>query len=384
MAKKNTYSLASQVELVKSGNDFFEKAYAIIGNSKHIIYLQTYIFSDDETGMEAIGQLTEAVKRGVEVYLLVDAFGSHELKSSTIQLIKENGINFRTYSPLLSGYHIRFGRRLHHKILVSDETEALIGGINFDNNYHLTGKDSPWLDYAVYASGNICDEISIMCRHLWSGKGYFRRKKINLSPLTTQNNHHSVSVKLDQNDWLYGKKGVSRSLINSIRHARSSVTIMASYFLPGGKMRRALKIAAKRNVTIKIILPGVSDIRLVQYAIEYWYTWLLRNNIEIYEWNKTVLHGKLMTTDNDWVSIGSYNINHLSYYSSIETNLEIKDKAFCSQVKTELENVIHNCHKITTDENKKRMKPLEKLLYWSSFQIVRFLFTLQFKLLSKE
>lgn len=384
MTKKNTYTLASRVELVKSGNDFFEKAYHIIRNSKYKIHLQTYIFADDETGLEAIEHLSEAVKRGVEVYLLVDAFGSHELKSGTIQLIKKNGIHFRTYSPLFSGYHIRFGRRLHHKILVSDETEALIGGINFDNNYHLQGKDSPWLDYAVYVSGNICKEISIMCLRLWSGKGYFRRKKIKIGPPDLQNNHHAISVKLDQNDWLYGKKGVSRSLVNSIIHARSSVIIMASYFLPGGKMRRALKNTAKRSIPIKIILPGLSDIRLIRYAIEYWYSWLLRNNIEIYEWNKTILHGKLMTVDNDWASIGSYNINHLSHYSSIETNLEIKNEEFCTKVKIELENVLHECRRVTADDNRKRMNLLEKFLYWSSFQFVRFLFSLQFKLLSKE
>src|SRR5580658_8028930 len=101
MARKNSYSLASDVELVNSGDDFFERAYAIVRKSKHKIHLQTYIFADDSTGLETIKLLSEAVKRGVEVYLLIDAFGSHELKSKTIRTIKESGIHFRTYSPLL-------------------------------------------------------------------------------------------------------------------------------------------------------------------------------------------------------------------------------------------------------------------------------------------
>jgi cardiolipin synthase len=381
---KNSYNLASCVELVKSGNDFFERAYKIIDNSKQTIYLQTYIFADDRTGQEAIKHLEKAVKRGVEVYLLIDAFGSHELKSHTIKAIKKSGIHFRTYSPLISGYRIRFGRRLHHKILVSDEQEALIGGINFDNNYHLHGKDSPWLDYAVYVSGNVCEEISIMCKRLWSGRGYFRRKKkINLLP-DPQINHHDIPVKLDQNDWLYGKKGVSKSLNNSIRHAHSSVIIMASYFLPGHKMRKSIVNAARRNVKVKIILPGISDVKLIKYATKYWYAWLLRNNIEIYEWNKTILHGKLMAIDNNWVSIGSYNINHLSHFSSIETNLEVKDETFCNTVKLELEQVMEQCHELTHLGKKKRKNPFEMFLWWSSFQFVRFLFSLQFAILSKE
>jgi len=385
MIKKTTYNSASHVELVKSGNDFFEKAYDIIHNSKHTIHLQTYIFADDSTGLETIKHLSAAVKRGVEVFLLVDAFGSHELKSHTIKIIKESGIHFRTYSPLLIGYHIRFGRRLHHKILVSDEQEALVGGINFDNNYHLTGKDTPWLDYAIYLKGTVCEEISVMCLRLWSGKGYFRRrKKFRKVHADAQKSQHPISVKLQQNDWLYGKKRISRGINNSIRHAHSSVTIVASYFLPGRKIRRSLKNASRRNVKVKIILPGRSDVKLVKYAIGYWYAWLLRNNIELYEWNKTILHGKLITVDDDWVSIGSYNINHLSHFSSIETNIDIKDAAFCHKVKLELKDVMNGCDIITSAEKGKRIGAFTKFLYWSSFQFVRFLFSLQFAILSKE
>ena len=385
MKKTPSYNLASHVELLKSGNDFFEKAYEIIRKSKHNIHLQTYIFADDSTGQEAINHLTEAVKRKVEVHLLVDAFGSHELKSGTIEIIKKSGIHFRTFSPLLTGKGIRFGRRLHHKILISDGKEAIIGGINFDDNYHLKGKDSPWLDYAVYVSGNIGDDISTMCERLWLGKGYFRGRKntIKAKP-DSHGSHQHIHVKLQQNDWLYRKRGISTGLIKSIRGAKSSVTIVASYFLPGNRMRTAIKNASKRNVKVKIILPGVGDVKLVKYAISYWYAWLLRNNIELYEWNKTILHGKLMVVDNDWASIGSYNINHLSHFSSIETNLEVKDKEFCSKIKAELEDVMNHCKRITPKVNKKRANPFEMFLWWSSFKFVRFLFLLQFKILSKE
>ncbi len=385
MTKKISYSRASRVELVKSGNDFFQRAEQIIGNSKHKIHLQTYIFSDDSTGMHTIKLLSAAVKRGVKVCLLIDAFGSHELKDETIKLIEKSGIHFRRYSPLLSGLKLHFGRRLHHKILIADEKVALIGGINIDDKYHLEGKDSPWLDYAVYVTGNICDEISKMCERLWSRKGYLRRrKKISKSLINSENTVSDIVVKLQQNDWLYGKKGISRSINNSIRHAKSSVTLVGSYFLPGNRMRRSLKNASKRNVKVKIILAGLSDVKVVKYATAYWYAWLLRNNIELYEWNKTILHGKMIQVDDDWVSIGSYNINHLSHYGSIETNLDVKDKTFGNSVKSELESVMSQCKILTHDENKKRANPVQMFLWWSSFQTVRFLFWLQFAILSKE
>lgn len=384
MAKKNPYESATQVDLVKSGNDFFERAYRIIRNSKHKIHLQTYIFSDDSTGLETIKHLTEAVKRGVKVYLLIDAFGSHELKSATIQTIKNNGIHFRAYSPLLTSLRPHFGRRLHHKILIGDDKDALIGGINFDDKYHLAGQGSPWLDYAVFVTGNISEEITKMCERLWSGKGYFRRKKRNAAIQSPIPHNHPITVKLQQNDWLYGKKGISRSINNSIRHANVSATLLASYFLPGGRMRRSLKNASKRNVKVKIILAGLSDVKIVKYATSYWYAWLLRNNIELYEWNKTILHGKIVLVDNNWVSIGSYNINHLSHYSSIETNLEVKDEPFSKIVKAELDDVMSQCKRITSNDNWKRANPIKMFLWWSSFQLVRFLFWFQFAILSKE
>ncbi len=381
MKKKTSYNFASEVEFVNSGDDFFERANKIIRNSLHKIHLQTYIFSDDSTGLETIKLLTGAVERGVEVNLLIDAFGSHELKSETIETIKECGINFRMHSPLFKGIKLHFGRRLHHKILIADGKEALIGGINFDDKYRLKGADTPWLDFAVYVKGNICDDISDMCERLWSKKGYFRRnKKASKAPTKPQ----GILVKLQQNDWLYRRKGISTSIINALRSAQSSVTLVESYFLPGTRTRVALKNASKRNVKVRVILPGVSDVKVVKNATSYWYAWLLRNNIEIYEWNKTILHGKLIVVDNDWVSIGSYNINHLSHFSSIETNVEVKDKDFRTKVSWELDRIIQSSKKISNVENEKRANPLQMFLWWSSFQFVRFMFRFQYAILSKE
>jgi cardiolipin synthase A/B len=379
--KGKPYSSATQAELVKSGTDFFRRAAELIHKATQKIQLQTYILSDDETGREIIHGLIAASARGVEVYVLADAFGSHELKRETIELLGQKGIHFRTYSPLFVHYKLRFGRRFHHKILVTDRSEALIGGINMDNHYHLPGKDSPWLDYAVYLNGEVCTEVDTMCTRLWSKKGYFRITKKDSNKV---GNKHLIQVRLEQNDWLYRKRGVSSGLINAVRKAEDSVTIVASYFLPGSRMRSALKNAAKRGVHITLILPGISDVELVKNAMSYWYAWLLRNHIELYEWNETILHGKLMAVDTDWVSIGSYNINHLSHFSSIETNVEIKNVTFSRQVREELNEIKNKCYKVTPDENRKRANPMQMFIWWSSFKLVRFLFWLQFRILSKE
>jgi cardiolipin synthase len=378
-------SSANELKLVKSGNDFFKRAVDIIHRSHKSIHFQTYIFIDDHTGKMVLQALEQAAKRGVKVFLLVDAFGSYDLSHHAIVEMKKHGIHFRFFSPIIHKHHISFGRRLHHKIVLGDNKEALIGGINVEDKYHIDGPGTPWLDYAVYVKGNVCKQIAYICEVLWKGQAYKMKKRKFFHVLDTlAEEEENIPVIVRQNDWLFKKEGISLSLRKAIRHSHSSITLMASYFLPGGRIRKLLRKASDRNVKIKVIFQGLSDVTLAKKATTYLYAWMLRNNIEIYEWDNTILHGKMTLVDDKWASIGSYNINHLSDYSSIETNLEIHDSAFCETVKKELDNVISHCHRITDSEYHEQMNVWQQFTCWFAFYFTRFLFRLQYVLVSKE
>lgn len=375
---------ADKINLVISGNDYFKRALDIINSSKQKLCLQTYIFTDDSTGKTVIGALQNAIARGVKVQVLVDAFGSFAMSNEAVHTMENSGIEFRKFSPLFVNHRIRFGRRLHHKILIADEREALIGGINIEDKYHIHKEhNTPWLDYAVYITGPVCQYIDYICENTWKGKFYGARMHRHVN-----HNHHEngkgIMVRIRQNDWVQKKEGISRSLRSSLFHAHESITIIGSYFLPGTRIRRLLKRASGKGVKIKLVLQGTSDVTLVQKASTWWYAWLLRNNIEIYEWNKTVLHGKMVLVDDKWASVGSYNINHLSDYGSIETNVDVHDHAFCNTVKEEMQRVMDSSHRVTTSEYHHKMNPLQQFSCWISFHLVRFLFGLQFALLAKE
>lgn len=374
---------AEKLELVRSGDDYFTRALDIIQRCKHKLHLQIYIFTDDSTGNAVIKALQDAVARGVKAYVVVDAFGSNALSGEAIHAMEKGGIEFRKFSPLFVNHRIRFGRRLHHKILVSDEQEALIGGINIEDKYHLKkGENTPWLDYAVYIKGPICEYVSYLCENTWKGKFY--GAKMNHTRSHLQEHKKGIAVRIRQNDWVQKKEGISRSLRTALKNSHESATIIGSYFLPGRRIRKLLKMASARGVKVRLILQGVSDVSLVRKASIWWYAWLLRNKIEIYEWGQTVLHGKIMLVDNNWASIGSYNINHLSDYDSIETNVDTHDPVFCNTVKTEMERVINASHKVTSSEYHHKMNPLQQFSCWLSFRIIRILFGLQSILLSKE
>lgn len=383
---RQNLSSATELTLVRSGNDFFKRAVDIIHRSHKSLYFQTYIFIDDHTGKMIINALEQAAKRGVKVFLLVDAFGSNDLSNHAIEEMQKKGVHFRKFSPLIHKHHISFGRRLHHKVILSDNSEALIGGINVEDKYHIEGPETPWLDYAVYIKGNVCWQIAHICEVLWKGHAYKlkKRKFFHLVDSIPKKEEENIPVIVRQNDWLFKKEGISLSLRNAVRHSHSSITLIASYFLPGRRIRKLLRKASDRNVKIKIVLQGLSDVALTKKATTYWYAWMLRNNIEIYEWDKTILHGKMTLVDDKWASIGSYNINHLSDYSSIETNLEVHDAAFCKTVKQEMEDVIKQCHKVTYSEYRDNMGIWQQFSCWAAFYFTRFLFRLQYALVSKE
>ena len=168
-----------------------------------------------------------------------------------------------------------------------------------------------------------------------------------------------------------------------LRHASSHLIIMSPYFLPGNELRKQMARAAKRGVKIKVILSGVSDVAIVKWAERYVYQWLLRNRIEIHEYQKNVLHGKMATYDNLWTPIGSYNVNNLSAYASIELNLDVANSDFAKTADRELEKIIaDDCVQITEEDYKKRNGFFRRMIHFLSYESLRlvlFLTTFYFK-----
>lgn len=356
------------LELVYSGKDYFSRLEQIIKNAKYEIHLQFYIFKNDATGAKIIEKLKEAAARHVKVYLLLDGFGSFSFPKEIEEELRESGVKFRYFSPFFSANSFYIGRRLHHKIVVADAHVILIGGINIANKYHgKPGKD-PWLDYAVQIDDPIiAKKLQLLCRDLFFKKRYFFKKKIE----TALNTKEKTIVSIIQNDWLKSKNEIYDAYINSFSTAKKEIVIVGSYFLPGRRMNIALKKAAKKKVKIKLILSGISDVTLSKRATYHIYAALLDNNIELYEWNKTVLHGKAAVVDGCWTTIGSFNLNNLSSYGSLEMNVEIKSTAFSSTYLGHLNEVIAKCQRITPESLKKRKNISSSFINWLSYWTAR-------------
>ena len=157
-----------------------------------------------------------------------------------------------------------------------------------------------------------------------------------------------------------------------LRNANTHITIMCSYFLPGTIIRKLLRQASARGVKIKVIVAGQSDVKIAKAAERWMYDWLLRHKIELYEYQPNVLHAKVAVCDGKLCSIGSYNINDISAYASIELNIDVLDKEFATKLEAILEQIIKSdCTSISKEKHIQTKNVFKQLYRWCSYKIFR-------------
>lgn len=361
------------------GKDYFDLLEELINESKRCIHLQTYVIDPDETGHRIFNALKRAAQRGVKVYVLCDGYAT-KLPDEWLEDIRNSGISFRYFEPLFSSEKFYFGRRLHHKVFVADEFHSLVGGMNIANRYNDINGIRGWFDLAIYTQGQTSALLHEVCNRLWKRSERklqlpFVQKKIIFRNTPSES---LIPVRIRRNDWIRGRIQITQSYAEFITKAEKSILIISSYFIPGRVFRMRLAAASKRGVKIRVMLAGISDVKMAKFAERYLYDWLLRHNITIYEYQPTVLHAKSAVFDSAVVTLGSYNLNNLSALASIELNLDIQDQQFACRFENEMERIILNdCRQITSDEFA-RIGFFTKMRYWFAYIFLRtvlFMFT---------
>lgn len=290
-----------------------------------------YLIGDDLTGHLFLQKLKAAALRGVAVFLLIDAYASSWIKGKTeLELVKA-GIVVKRFSRFSRFKSFYIGRRLHNKLIFIDHVQMSIGGINIADRYSGKAGGGAWLDYAVWIHLDAVRYFEAEASILWNRK---TRKLLGISG-------HKAMLRADhkvrflQNDWLRGKRQISFAYHEAIRNCQREALVLAAYFLPSVKMLRAFKQKAVDGVTVRLLLSGVSDVWMMRSAMKYEYPDLISAGVQIYERANGIVHGKVAVMD-ERVLIGSYNLNALSDFASIESNVEIIDAAFAGEVKRQL------------------------------------------------
>jgi cardiolipin synthase len=269
-------------------------------------------------------------------------------------------------------------------LLIDGET-AIIAGMNIADRYHGKASVKEWLDFAILIKGPECAHVLFILKRLWN-RAFISRKD-----RSRETAHHlvvyaeNVKVKVLQNNWYRNKIEILKSYRSALKHAQSRMTIFASYFLPGRNERRLLRNASHRGVDIRIVLSAKSDEPVFKRATNFLYDFILRNNITIYEYLPSNLHAKVATVDGNWSTIGSYNMNHLSDYGSVEMNADILDNQFTEKFEGLLQEIIEkDCRQVTFDEYIRRKTWLFQITGWFSYQMIRIMMRLMFALAAKR
>ncbi len=345
----DTFNLTQDnyASLFYEGSQYYESYLTAIRQAKKTIHLQTYIFQMDEFGSEVHAALIEAALKGVKIYLLIDSVGSRLFEQLAEEQLINAGVFFQRFNGIQFKWMYHWGRRLHHKILICDQEFCFVGGINVVSGYDKR-TFVPQLDFAILLKGPIIKKIISYCQDLFA-KNY--KTPIYFEELPKfRKNKKGVQVKLLINDWAVRRKQITNHYSFVTRNAQKEITIINSYFFPRRSFMKQLTDAAKRGVRVRLILPKYSDWPSYILASEYLYDYFLKNGVEIYQWKKSILHGKLAVIDNYFSTIGSFNLNYTSYQQNLELNISIYSDIFASFLNQDIESLIQSgCSRLDSE-----------------------------------
>jgi cardiolipin synthase len=319
---------SSSFRWLRTGDEAFAAMLAAMDEACREIRLETYIFAASPLGETFRAALIRAAQRGVKVQVLVDAFGSVMLSADFWQPLVAAGGEFRWFNPLsLRRFHFRD----HRKLLACDEGSAFVGGFNIAPEYEGDGVSRGWFDLGLELRGPMVRELNAAFDQMFA-RAAFRHKP--LTPLRKSAARRRVELP-DATLLLSGpgrgfnfSKRVPRTDLERAR----SVQIIAAYFLPTWRLRRALARVAQRGGRVQLILAGQSDVPISQLASRCLYTRLLRAGVEIYEYGPQILHAKLYLID-DVVYAGSANLDIRSLQINYELMVRVTEPATVAEAR---------------------------------------------------
>ncbi len=374
---KDVFTPNNKVNIVRGGADYFNLLEEIINGAQYTLHLQTYIYDEDETGEKIAEALINAAYRNVNVYLLLDGYASQNLSKEFIYRLRNAGVNFRFFNPFLKSEYFYLARRLHHKVIVADSTIGIVAGINVSNRYNDIGETKAWLDWAAYVEGIICKELNNTCERIWKRQFLYTPPAKLKNKIIVPEFEPGCEVRVRRNDWVMKKIDITRTYKQIFRISQKEVLVMTSYFWPPKRLLKAMARASARGVVIKLVLSGNADVPFNRYAEEFLYAFLFRNNIEVYEYQPNILHGKVTVCDGEWYTLGSYNLNNISAFASVEMNLDIRDKLTAEWLRSHINEIIENdCIRITNDSYRANTNPIKQFAYFISYNFIHFMFYL--------
>ncbi|MEK7859145.1 MAG: phospholipase D-like domain-containing protein [Elusimicrobiota bacterium] len=346
------YIGGNKLTLLPTGGEAYRSMWDAIEGAKETVHLETYIFSSDKTGQEFARRLEAQARKGVRVRVIFDAVGSLDIDQVFLTRMRNAGVQLLEYHPV-APWRPRWTwtRRDHRKLLVVDGKVAFTGGVNIsDEHAPIAEGGSDWHDVHVRLEGPAAYQAERLFRSVW----FKETQRWFASEGHPDHLRGESKVWVAANEEFLHRYRIRSAYLSALRAAAREVRIANAYFSPDLPTRLALSAAAKRGVSVRVLVQGRTDITSIWYAGRYHYDYLLRHDVRLFEWMGTVLHSKTALIDRQWASVGSYNMDRWSLLHNLEVNLNILDPDFAAQLNARFEGDMSQAREIKLDEWRRR------------------------------
>jgi len=317
----------NRFELLIDGERFFPAMLQAIHDARRHVLLEFYLVESGRIATRFIDALLDAAGRGVRVCLLLDDFGARGLDRYDRARLLRSGAQLQFYHPLRYGSLRRNLLRDHRKLLVVDGRLAFTGGAGITDAFDSVDNPHGWHEVMLSICGPAVHDWQSLFLDNWN-----------------RQSQPPLSLELSGDDRCRGSRPgrvtlnaprrmeIKRSLVKRLRSTERRIWIATAYFIPSWKIRRLLRRAANRGIDVRLLLPGPhTDHPAVRHAGRRFYAGLLRHGVRIYEYQPRFLHAKIILCD-EWVSIGSSNIDRWNLRWNLEANQELLDQDIAGQV----------------------------------------------------
>jgi cardiolipin synthase len=315
------YRDAHRARWLVNGDQAFAAMRQIIQAARQSVQLEFYMIRPQEPADSLRTAMLSALRRGVRVNILYDAFGSEGLPADFFCALRAQGAHIAVFSPTRK---LRLAFRDHRKLLVCDQQVAILGGLNIGPEYAGDGVTRGWRDLALMIEGPVVaslshgfDAMQALAPLTPASIRAFRRQ-VRAAPRPDD------TIRALQSGFGWPRAQLRRALHRDLQRA-TTVRCMAAYFLPSSRIRRELAQCVGRGGSVQLLLAGRTD-------SEHIYARLLRRGVQLFEYQPQVLHAKLLIID-DVVYVGSCNLDRRSLHINYELMLRLEWPALAAQAR---------------------------------------------------
>jgi len=317
----------NQIDVLRNGDEIFPAMFEAVEAAERTIDFLTFVYWEGEIGAELAARLCERAEAGVRVRVLLDALGARTMERRLVDDMEAARVDVRWFRPLRRFRPLEVNHRTHRKVLVVDEAVGFTGGVGIADVWTGDARNEhEWRDTHFRVTGPAVDGLRAAFLDNWGETTPELFSDVDTFPEQPQPG--SSVVQCIRGAAETGWSDVDALVRTLLQLAQERVRITTAYFVPDQELRRNLCEASERGVRVEILLPGPhTDKRFVQLAGEGSYQDLIDAGIEIWHYEPTMLHAKVMTVDGIVSNIGSSNLNARSMNRDEEVNLVVFDPA---------------------------------------------------------